>query len=80
VAHDHFFLPATLAEVVGIAARIEKEEGVIVVGTLRNRLDNGRKVTIQLLEFLDATGVTRRDGDLRHLRADRRDLFGPPPA
>ena len=32
---------------------------------LRDRLDNGRKVAIQILEFFDAAGMTTRDGDLR---------------
>ncbi|HET9019062.1 MAG TPA: SelB C-terminal domain-containing protein, partial [Acetobacteraceae bacterium] len=80
VAHDHFFLPATLAEIVAIAARIEQAHGVIVAGILRDHLDNGRKVAIQILEFLDAAGITRRQGDERRLRRDRRDVFGPPPA
>ncbi len=80
VAHDHYFLPATLAEIVGIAAGIEQRCGVIVVGELRDQLDNGRKVAIQILEFLDRAGVTRRQGDQRQLRRDRCDLFGPPPA
>ena len=31
----------------------------------RDRLDNGRKVAIQILEFLDRHGVTMRRGDLR---------------
>ena len=80
VAHDHFFLPSTLAEIVAIAARIEQAHGAIVAGVLRDHLDNGRKVAIQVLEFLDAAGITRRQGDERRLRRDRRDLFGPPPA
>jgi selenocysteine-specific elongation factor len=80
VAHDHFFLPATLAEIVRIAAGIEQRRGAIVIGELRNHLDNGRKVAIQILEFLDSAGVTRRQGDQRWLRRDRCDLFGPAPA
>jgi selenocysteine-specific elongation factor len=80
VAHDHFFLPATLAEIIAIAARIEAASGHVTAAALRDALDNGRKVAIQILEFLDAAGLTRRVGDLRRLRRDRLDRFGPPPA
>ncbi len=76
VAHDHFFLREVLAEIVTIAAAIEARDGEIVAGTLRDRLDNGRKVAIHLLEFFDATGLTRRTGDSRRLRRDRLALFG----
>ncbi len=79
VAHDLFFLRETLAEIVGIAAAIEATSGSVTAAALRDRLDNGRKVAIQILEFFDAAGLARRDGDARRLRRDRLDLFGPPP-
>jgi selenocysteine-specific elongation factor len=80
VAHDHFFLPATLAEIIAIAGRIEAASGHVTAAALRDALDNGRKVAIQILEFLDGAGLTRRTGDLRRLRRERLDRFGPPPA
>ena len=50
----------------------------------RDRLDNGRKVAIQILEFFDRHGVTLRRGDLRRVNPRRLDLFprdaGEPPA
>ena len=44
----------------------------------RDKVDNGRKVAIQVLEFFDRHGVTTRRGDLRTVRADRVNLFGRP--
>ena len=41
----------------------------------RDRLDNGRKVAIQILEFFDRHGVTLRRGDLRRINQHRLDLF-----
>jgi selenocysteine-specific elongation factor len=41
----------------------------------RDQLDNGRKVAIQILEFLDRHGVTLRRGDLRRMNKHRLDLF-----
>jgi selenocysteine-specific elongation factor len=42
---------------------------------LRDRLDNGRKIAIAILEFLDRHGVTLRRGDLRRMNPNRIGLF-----
>ncbi len=80
VALDHFFLRSTLAEMVGIAIELA---GLHPAGfnaaQFRDRLDNGRKVAIQILEFFDRHGITIRRGDLRRINRRRLDLFGPPP-
>jgi selenocysteine-specific elongation factor len=80
VAHDHFFLRTTVAEMVGIAAAIaaSKPSGEFTAADLRDRLDNGRKVAIQILEFFDRHGVTLRRGDLRRIAHERVGLFGEP--
>jgi selenocysteine-specific elongation factor len=80
VAHDHFFLRTTVAEMAGIAAAIAagKPSGEFTAADLRDRLDNGRKVAIQILEFFDRHGVTLRRGDLRRVSQDRVGLFGEP--
>ena len=77
VAHDHFFLRGTMAEIVEIllAVAAESEGGLFAAASLRDRLDNGRKVAIQILEFFDRHGVTLRRGDLRHINPHRLDLF-----
>jgi selenocysteine-specific elongation factor len=82
VAPDHFFLRETMAEIAAIASDIAATaaDGRIAAAAFRDRLDNGRKVAIQILEFLDRSGVTIRTGDLRRVRADRLDMFGQPPA
>ena len=77
VAHDHFFLRATVAEMVEIAADVaaQAEKGEFTAAQFRDRLDNGRKVAIQILEFFDRHGVTMRRGDLRRINQHRLDLF-----
>ena len=77
VAHDHFFLRATVAEMVAIAVAIAADapKGEFTAAQLRDRLDNGRKVAIQILEFFDRHGVTLRRGDLRRINKHRLDLF-----
>jgi selenocysteine-specific elongation factor len=80
VAHDHFFLRDTVAEMVEIASALaaEAEGGQFTAAAFRDRLDNGRKVAIQILEFLDRHGVTIRRGDLRRMNKHRLDLFRRP--
>jgi selenocysteine-specific elongation factor len=53
-------------------------DGQFGAAQFRDRLDNGRKVAIQILEFLDRHGVTSRRGDLRRMNPQRRTLFGAP--
>ena len=82
IAQDHFFLRGTTAEIVTIADEVARAAPGHAFGAadLRDRLGNGRKVAIQILEFLDRHGVTLRRGDLRRINARRRDLFGAAPA
>ncbi len=82
VATDHFFLRDTVAEMVEIAADIaaQNANGQFGAAQFRDRLDNGRKVAIQILEFFDRHGVTQRLGDLRRMNAVRLGLFRRPGA
>jgi selenocysteine-specific elongation factor len=43
------------------------ENGSATASDLRQLLDTSRRVAMPLLEHLDAIGLTRREGDLRHL-------------
>ena len=80
VAHDHFFLRGTVAEMAEIAADLAAKatNGQFTAAEFRDRLDNGRKVAIQILEFFDRHGVTLRRGDLRRINKHRLDLFRRP--
>ncbi|MGI3902146.1 MAG: selenocysteine-specific translation elongation factor [Janthinobacterium lividum] len=80
VAHDHFFTRATVAEMAGIVADLSHHaaKGEFTAAQFRDRVENGRKVAIQILEFFDKHGLTMRRGDLRRLNPHRADLFGTP--
>jgi selenocysteine-specific elongation factor len=80
VAHDHFFLRQTVHEMVTIVADVaaHAEDGVFTAAQFRDRVDNGRKVAIQILDFFDRHGVTLNRDDLRRVNKHRLDLFGPP--
>jgi selenocysteine-specific elongation factor len=77
VALDHFFLRETVAEMVSIMVEIgaTSTNAQFTAAQFRDRLDNGRKVAIQILEFFDRHGVTLRSGDLRRVNKHRLDLF-----
>ncbi len=77
VALDHFFLRETVAEMVGIVVDLgaTSPNAQFTAAQFRDRVDNGRKVAIQILEFFDRHGVTLRRGDLRRINKHRLDLF-----
>jgi selenocysteine-specific elongation factor len=80
IAHDHFFLRQTVREMTSIAADVAActEGGEFTAAQFRDRLANGRKVAIQILEFFDRHGVTLHRGDMRRINRHRLDLFGAP--
>jgi selenocysteine-specific elongation factor len=76
VALDRFFRRESVQEIAGIVveiARVQKD-GHFSAAQLRDRLDNGRKVAIQILEYFDGRGLTVRRGDLRSINPRRLDL------
>lgn len=77
VAHDHFFLRDTIATMVTIIAEISAaaENGWFSAAQFRDRVQNGRKVAIHVLDFLDRHSVTTRRGDLRRVNWNRLDFF-----
>ena len=82
VAKDHFFRYDTVVEMADIARELAAtaEDGRFSVAAFRDRLDNGRKVAIQILEFFDAQGLTMRRGDWRRINAHKSQLFSARPA
>ena len=81
VAHDHFFLRTTVHEMARIAADLAARaaDGRFTAAQFRDRLDNGRKVAIQILEFFDRQGVTLNRHTLRRIQARYLDLFETAP-
>jgi selenocysteine-specific elongation factor len=69
---------------IAIAAGIggEAPGGNFTAAQFRDRLDNGRRLAILILEFFDRLGITIRRGDLRRVVPAKLLQFGPvnPPA
>jgi len=70
VAHDHFFLTATVREMADIAADLMAQQGKARAAEFRDRIGTGRKIAIQILEFFDRVGYTRRVHDEHVARRD----------
>src|SRR5262249_50619654 len=68
---------STVAEMVDIMidSSAKAADGQFSAAQFRDRVDNGRKVAIQILEFFDRHGVTLRRGDVRRINKHRLDLF-----
>jgi len=69
VADNRFFLPETLGQLAEIARELAEgsAEGSFTAATFKDRSRVGRNLTIQILEYLDKMGATRRQGDVRIL-------------
>lgn len=79
IAPDHFFVRATTVEMVAIIRDVaaHADQGWFTAPEFRDRVQNGRKVAIQILDFFDKLGLTLRRGDLRRINPHRIDLFAP---
>jgi selenocysteine-specific elongation factor len=66
VAEDHFFDTDAVRALADIAEELSERHGAARAADFRDRIGTGRKVAIQILEFFDRVGYTRRirDGHL----------------
>ncbi len=60
VAHDHYFLASAVKDLAAHVAALCEEQGLAKAAPFRDRIDTGRKLAIQILEFFDTIGYTRR--------------------
>ncbi len=68
VADNRFFLPETLARLAEIARELADSSpggGTFTAASFKDRCGVGRNLAIQILEYLDKMGATRRTGDAR---------------
>jgi selenocysteine-specific elongation factor len=69
VSNNRFYLPETLVRLARDAAAVSaaKKDGWFRVTDFRDHTGIGRNPSIEVLEFFDKTGVTRRTGDDRRV-------------
>lgn len=68
VVRDLYVTPALAARYAEIVSKLEAQEGGAPAARFRDESGLGRKRAIQILEFFDRVGYTRRAGDIHHLR------------
>ena len=78
VADNRFYHPAALRRLAEVAERLaaDGEGGRFDAKTFRDASGIGRNLTIQILEYFDGAGLTRRIGDTRVVVRRAEDLFG----
>ncbi|MFL6601627.1 MAG: SelB C-terminal domain-containing protein [Steroidobacteraceae bacterium] len=70
VVHDLFYDRQCIDELATVVASLAREHGTVEAAQYRDAVGLGRKRAIQILEFFDRAGHTRRMRDSRVLRAD----------
>jgi selenocysteine-specific elongation factor len=70
IVRDLFYAPERVRELAAIARGIAEQRGSIDAATFRDAIGLGRKRTVQLLEFFDRVGYTRRVRDTHRLRGE----------
>jgi len=70
VVRDLFYDSVRIGELAEVAAGIAREHGAVDAARYRDAIGLGRKRTVQILEFFDRVGYTRRVHDSHVLRVD----------
>lgn len=68
IVRDRFFTGDAIAQIAAIASAIASEKTEVRAAELRDSLGIGRKLAIQILEYFDRSGVSRRVGDAHRMR------------
>jgi selenocysteine-specific elongation factor len=78
VAPNRFYLPETLAALASLGTELaaQSPEQTFTAAEFKDRSGIGRNLTIEVLEYLDRTGITKRVGDARVIVRDARELLG----
>lgn len=68
IVKDRFLLHEQVSEFAQKIKKIILQQGDISVNQLRDEIQYGRKLTVQLIEYFDRSGFLRRKGDVHLLR------------
>ncbi|MFK3776047.1 selenocysteine-specific translation elongation factor [Pseudomonas sp. NPDC089406] len=70
VVRDLFYPEASITRMAGLLLQQAAVSPIVQVAAFRDSLGIGRKRSVQILEYFDRLGLTRRVGDQRHIRID----------
>ena len=79
VAENRHYLPETIMALAGFIEQLaqtgEDDDGFSVI-QFRDASEIGRNLCIEILEYFDRVGFTRREGNSRFIRTDKENVFG----
>lgn len=79
VAENRYYLPETIMTLAGFTEQLidagNDEAGFSVI-QFRDASKIGRNLCIEILEYFDSVGFTRRDGNSRFVRTNKENIFG----
>ncbi len=70
MVRDLFYHPAAIRDLAALASGLQEADGEVRAAAFRDRTGLGRKRAIQILEFFDRVGFTRRVHDKHIVRTD----------
>jgi len=77
VVRDLFYTDAMIRRLAAMLLQLAADNPVIQVSAFRDAIGLGRKRSIQILEYFDRLGLTRRIGDRRQIRPENVLARGP---
>jgi selenocysteine-specific elongation factor len=79
IAENRYYLPETIMTLAGFTEQLiegsSEDEGFSVI-QFRDASEIGRNLCIEILEYFDSVGFTRRDGNSRFVRTSKENIFG----
>ena len=73
--HDLFYADACVRELADVLRALVERDGSVGAAAFRDAIGTGRKRAIQILEFFDRVGYTRRVHDAHRLRSGHEGFF-----
>ena len=74
ISQTRFLLPDAVQDLASMAELLAIESEITAAG-FRNKSGIGRNMTIEILEFFDKAGFTKREGNIRHIVKPATGLF-----
>ncbi|HKS33326.1 MAG TPA: selenocysteine-specific translation elongation factor [Enterobacteriaceae bacterium] len=68
IVKDRYYRQARIVEFAGLIRELDGQQGATCAADFRDRLNVGRKLAVQILEYFDRIGFTRRRGNDHVLR------------
>ncbi|MGB0572874.1 MAG: selenocysteine-specific translation elongation factor [Alphaproteobacteria bacterium] len=76
IAENRFFTPTALRAHAEVFEAMVATDGTVGVSPFRQKAGIGRNIAVEVLEYFDRVGLSRRDGNARHQVRPAAEIFG----